>query len=58
MSDHNITWEELNECLERGMIDFGSRVVMMDTDGNESFCDLGWVEEDGFDRPILIKVKA
>ena len=48
-----LSWEEINERLERGMIDFGSRVVIMDETGTERFCSLQWVEEDGYDRPLL-----
>ena len=49
----NVSWEEINERLERGMIDFGSRVVILDEAGIERFCSLQWVEEDGYDRPLL-----
>jgi len=50
----HITWKDLQENIQEGNIDLNSRIVVYDpmTD-QERFCDLCWIKEDGFDRPVL-----
>jgi len=54
MSNKQLYWDDIKTWINDGRIDLNSRVVVMDNEGNENFCKLNWIEEDGFQRPLLI----
>ena len=47
-------WETIAEHIRDDDIDLNSRVVIKDSNGKELFCELQWIKEEGYDRPLLI----
>ena len=54
MSNKQLYWNDIKTWINDGTIDLNSRVVVMDNEGNEHFRKLNWIEEIGFERPLLI----
>lgn len=50
-------WADITDYAEQGRLDLYSRIVILDHKGNEQFCKLDWIKENGFERPILILEK-
>ena len=47
-------WHMIEEHLRDDDIDLNSRIVIKDLGGKELFCELQWIKEEGYDRPLLI----
>lgn len=54
MDSKYLYWDDIRKYIEQDAIDLNSRIVIMDQEGQERFCRLDWIKEDGFQRPMLV----
>lgn len=47
-------WDMIASHIRDDDIDLNSRIVIKDLSGKELFCELQWIKEEGYDRPLLI----
>lgn len=54
MDSTYVHWDAIRGHINIASIDLNSRIVIMDQEGKEHFCTLDWIQEDGFQRPVLV----